>query len=222
MGSHPIPFCGGRIDVTANQSEIGSKYLDPNIYNDAWTGTADQVKESFSIMGFTIEEMTVLNGGGHSIGEAHVGTSGFNGPWTTNPLQLSNDFFTTLLYNNWTVKTVPQSGKKQYNDDATGLLTMFGTDMVFKTDSEFLPITQKYAADNNLFLSDFGKAWTKLVNKDMEFRTDCSPFSIPDSPTDSIFSSENSVTPESGGSRLDYVMAITVASFIQFSIGQSW
>jgi len=210
MGSPPIPFCGGRIDVSANQSKIDSKYLDPNIYNDAWTGTADQVKESFSIMGFTIEEMTVLNGGGHSIGQAHIKTSGFLGPWTNNPTNLSNDFFTTLLNNNWTVTTVPTSGNKQYQD-ATGTLTMFGTDMVFKTDAEFLPVSRKYAADNDLFLNDFGAAWTKLVNKDMKFSTNCPDFKkiVPTPPEDTT-----SPTVDSGAPTLDYVTTIVVTMVI--------
>jgi len=217
MGSHPIPFCGGRTDATAERSKIESKYLDPNIYNDAWSGTAEEVKESFSIMDMSIAEMTVLNGGGHSIGRAHTHISGFNGPWTPNPLKLSNDYFTTLLDNEWRVVTL-ETGKKQYVDNATRSLTMFGTDLVFKTDPEFLVESQKYAADNDLFLKDFGAAWTKLVNADIKFRTECPTFSVPDistgSSADSVPSASSEIT-DSVATKLDitFINAILVSIF---------
>merc|ERR1711973_101763 len=111
-------------------------------------------------------EMVVLNGGGHAIGQCHHFRSGFQGPWTTNPAELSNEFFHLLLQRDWVETTVPQTGKKQFQDSDTGTLMMLFSDMVFRDDDKFRAIVEEYAQDNDLFLEDFRNAWIKLVNAD--------------------------------------------------------
>jgi len=174
LGANPMPFCSGRIDELNGDK---STYLDPNIYIDPMNVEAEAFKESMTIMGFSVDEMTVLNGGGHAIGRAHIGTSGFDGPWTLTPTTLDNSFFKTLIDNDWDWITL-SNGKKQFVDNATQELTMLGTDMLFKTDSEFRAASDRYYADNDLFLDDFSRAWTKLMNADM-FAIKCPEYESP-------------------------------------------
>jgi len=163
MGGHSVGMCLGRTD---DNDGSGSEYLDENIYLDAEYATAEEIKESMAIMGFSNREMTVLNGGGHAIGKAHWHKSGFEGKWTPNPTTLSNSFFTTLLNNNWVETNVSETGKRQFTDEAGNGLMMLSTDVAFKTDSEFSSFVQEYAVDNELFLTDFAAAWEKLINAD--------------------------------------------------------
>lgn len=163
MGALPMPFCPGRIDVDATVAAEQSKNLDPEIYLDPQTATADALRESMKIMGFTDREMVVLNGGGHAIGQCHHFRSGFHGPWTNNPAQLDNEFFNLLLNEDWEVQTVHQTNKKQFQ---SGALMMLFSDMVFRDDDQFRAIVEEYAQDNDLFLEDFRNAWIKLVNAD--------------------------------------------------------
>lgn len=163
MGALPMPFCPGRIDVDSTVAAEQSKNLDPEIYLDPQTATADALRESMKIMGFTDREMVVLNGGGHSIGQCHHFRSGFHGPWTNNPAKLDNEFFNLLLNEDWEVQTVHQSTKKQFQ---SGTLMMLFSDMVFRDDDQFRAIVEEYAQDNDLFLEDFRNAWIKLVNAD--------------------------------------------------------
>merc|ERR1719419_189305 len=115
MGALPMPFCPGRTDVSASLAKKQSANLDPEIYLDAETATADLLRESMKIMGFTDREMVVLNGGGHSIGQCHHFRSGFDGPWTHNPTKVSNEFFTLLLKEEWVVTNAPHNtNRKQF------------------------------------------------------------------------------------------------------------
>jgi len=166
MGALPMPFCPGRTDVTAEVAAKQSKNLDPEIYLDPQTATAPLLRESMKIMGFTDREMVVLNGGGHSIGQCHHFRSGFHGPWTHNPAKVSNEFFNLLLKEEWVVRTVHQTGKKQFQDTRTETLMMLFSDLVFRDDDKFRAIVEEYAQDNDMFLEDFRNAWIKLVNAD--------------------------------------------------------
>jgi len=56
-------------------------------------------------MGFNDKETVVLVGGGHTIGKCHKERSGYEGPWTFEPLVFQNAFFLVniktriLIYN---------------------------------------------------------------------------------------------------------------------------
>lgn len=166
MGALPMPFCPGRTDVTAEVAAEQSKNLNPEIYLDPVTATADALRDSMKIMGFTDRDMVVLNGGGHSIGQCHHFRSGFSGPWTSNPSEVDNGFFVALLEREWLQTTAEVTGKRQYHDRETQSLTMLVTDLIFRDDDKFRAIVEEYAQDNDLFLSDFRDAWIKLVNAD--------------------------------------------------------
>jgi len=158
-----VDVCPGRVD---DEDGSSSKYLDPNIYLDAEKATAEDVKESMRIMGLSHREMTVLNGGGHTLGKKHFWKSGFNGKWTHTPTVLSNSFFHMLLEHEWVETVVPETGKRQFTDRAGEGLMMLSTDLVFMTDPDFVNYSRMYKDDNRLFLKDFEAAWEKLINAD--------------------------------------------------------
>merc|ERR1719498_427550 len=109
--------------------------------------------------------MTVLVGGGHSLGKMHHTRSGFEGQWTSEPTRFSNDYFKTLLSEDWEEFVVPQTGNIQYKAKGKDLY-MLKTDLMFRYDAEFLAIAQDYASDNDLFLADFAEAWIRITNAD--------------------------------------------------------
>lgn len=173
MGALETEFCPGRKDVqTAEEAEAGSQYLEKTIYLDGEHGhkdddrsLIDQMKDSMGIMGFTLREMTVLNGGGHTIGQCHKQFSGFDGRWTSGNDTLDNEYFKTLLTHEWSLETVQKTNRTQFTNK-DGSLMMLHTDMVFLNDPKFRAIVQSYAEDNDLFLKEFRDAWIKLVNAD--------------------------------------------------------
>ncbi|XVF65188.1 hypothetical protein PTKIN_Ptkin09bG0227000 [Pterospermum kingtungense] len=70
--------------------------------------------------------------------------SGFECPWTTNPLIFDNSYFKELLF-----------GERE------GLLQL-PTDKVLLTDLVFCPLAEKYAADEDAFFADYAEAQLKL------------------------------------------------------------
>ena len=55
-------------------------------------------------MGFTDREITVLVGGGHSIGRCHTNRSGYDGPWSFAPTKFGPMFFYNLEKLEWKEK----------------------------------------------------------------------------------------------------------------------
>merc|ERR1711874_743168 len=80
-------------------------------------------------------------------------------------VKLSNVFFTTLLTEDWEEYTAPD-GRSLYKAVGNDELFMFKSDVMFKYDAVLEAIAQDYASDNELFLTDFAAAWTKLSNID--------------------------------------------------------
>lgn len=166
MGAPEMSFCPGRYDV---EDGSGSAYLNENIYLDAEIGTADDIRATMSIMGFTEREIVALNGGGHSVGRCHADVSGFEGPWTFTPEQFGNSFFKLLLERTW-VEEISPAGKLQYTqetiDNTETALMMLHTDLELKLDPVFRAIVVEFAGDEELFREEFAAAWVKLMNAD--------------------------------------------------------
>jgi catalase (peroxidase I) len=156
-GGPKIPVCLGREDVSD-----GSKCPPNGRLPDATQG-AQHLRDVFYRMGFNDQEIVALSGA-HTLGRCHRVRSGFDGPWTTKPLVFDNEYFKNILDLEWKEVTIEETGNKQFADVATGKLMMLPTDMALKTDEKFLPFTQAYAKDQDLFFKDFSAAFSKLLH----------------------------------------------------------
>ena len=74
---------------------------------------------------------------------------------------------------NWHIKS--WDGRKQYEDDATNLYMMLPTDMSLKEDGNFFKYVKEYAKDVDLWFKDFADAYSKLLEKGIEFPEDNKP-----------------------------------------------
>jgi catalase (peroxidase I) len=94
-GGPEIPFRYGRKD------DPDSSNCPPNgRLPDASLG-AQHLRDVFYRMGFGDKEIVALSGA-HTLGSCHKLRSGFDGPWTTNPLKFDNEYFKNLLELEWT------------------------------------------------------------------------------------------------------------------------
>ena len=123
---------------------------------------AQHLRDVFHRMGFDDRDIVALSGA-HTVGRCHKVRSGFDGPWTTNPLKFDNEYFRNLMNLEW----VPRKwdGPLQYTDAKTETLIMLPTDMALKTDPVFAPIAREYANDQSAFFRDFSSAFSRLVAK---------------------------------------------------------
>ncbi|XBI70966.1 hypothetical protein VPH35_065313 [Triticum aestivum] len=118
-GGPVIPFHPGREDKPQPPPE--------GRLPDATKGS-DHLRQVFGKqMGLSDQDIVALSGG-HTLGRCHKERSGFEGPWTRNPLKFDNSYFTELL-----------SGDKE------GLLQL-PSDKTLLTDPVFRPLVEKYAA----------------------------------------------------------------------------
>lgn len=164
-GAYAVEFTGGpKVPVATGRVDYpdGSKCPNNGRLPDATQG-AQHLRDVFYRMGFNDQEIVALSGA-HTLGRCHRVRSGFDGPWTTKPLVFDNEYFTNILDLEWKEVEIPETGRKQFVDVATGKLMMLPTDLALKTDPEFLKWTTAYAKDQNLFFKDFSAAFSKLIH----------------------------------------------------------
>nr|AGJ72851.1 ascorbate peroxidase [Momordica charantia] len=133
-GGPDVPFHPGREDKPEPPPE--------GRLPDATKGS-DHLRDVFYTMGLSDQDIVALSGG-HTLGRAHKERSGFEGPWTTNPLIFDKSYFTELL-----------TGEKE------GLLQL-ASDKALLSDPVFRPLVEKYAADEDAFFADYAEAHQKL------------------------------------------------------------
>jgi len=126
---------------------------------DATKG-ADHLREVFGRMGFNDQEIVALSGA-HTLGRCHLTRSGFDGPWTRNPLRFDNTYFKNLISLQWRPRQ--WDGPMQFEDVETGELMMLPTDMCLVTDPKFRVFVENYAKDEALFFKDFAESFHKLL-----------------------------------------------------------
>jgi catalase-peroxidase len=176
------------------------------------SGAAETVREVFGRMDWRGRELVALIGGGHTFGKAHgastksngvppnvcpyaswdgpIGTeaitSGFEGPWTDNPVQWGNDYFKYLLEFEWepvtgpgghvqwqiianaTNSSIPQApSANPAEQDKKQNVMMLTTDIALKFDAEYLQYVTEFANNETAFKEAFAKAWYKLVTRDI-------------------------------------------------------
>jgi len=154
-GGPKIPFKFGRTDfVKPPTCPVPNGRLP-----DAAQG-ADHLRHIFYRMGFNDQEIVALSGA-HTLGRCHISRSGFDGPWTTQPLVFNNAYYVTLLKRTW----VPRKwdGPLQYEDEETESLMMLPTDMALVWDPKFKVWVEKYAKDQDLWFKDFANVFARLL-----------------------------------------------------------
>lgn len=122
-------------------------------------GDSAHVRSIFSRMGFNDQETVALIGA-HSMGRLHNHRSGFDGPWTTNPIKCDNEFYRLLVGELWTLVDLP-SGRRQYVN-STGL-AMMPADMCLVEDANFRFWVDQYATSEMLWREHFALAFEKLT-----------------------------------------------------------
>ncbi len=172
-----VPFHGGRVDATQEQTDVESfAYLEPiadgfRNYTgpDAKLGAEYLLVDKANLLGLTAPEMTVLVGGMRALGANWDGSA--YGILTDRPGVLTTDFFTKLLDLGHTWKPLdPGKHAFEATDDATGAVIGRGTraDLVFGSNSELRALAEVYASDDagEKFVQDFVAAWTKVMELD--------------------------------------------------------
>jgi catalase-peroxidase len=121
-----------------------------------------------NLLGLSAPEMTVLVGGLRVLGANQGGSP--HGVFTDRPGTLSNDFFVNLLDMGTAWKQVDDSGDETFTgtDRASGeqRWTATRTDLVFGSNAQLRALSEVYAAADagEKFVTDFVKAWTKMMN----------------------------------------------------------
>jgi Peroxidase/Ankyrin repeats (3 copies) len=159
MGGPDVPFRFGRTD-----DPDGSHCPMPGRLPDAAQG-AEHLRDVFGRMGFDDRGIVALSGG-HTVGRAHRVRSGFDGPWTSNPLRFDNEYFRNLIERTWVKKEwdAGYDGPLQYTDAETKTLLMLPTDVALVSDAKFRVFVELYARDEQIFFNDFADAFAKLVS----------------------------------------------------------
>jgi catalase (peroxidase I) len=158
--------------------------------------SALDVRDAFARMGMNDTETVALIGGGHAFGKTHgacpagagpspqedpynpwpgkcgtgVGedafTSGFEGPWTTDPNKWDNEFFKALISERWE-KHIGPGGHWQWktaNPESPYASTMrLTSDLALLEDPSFAAISHEFAEDQGKLDVAFAEAWNKLV-----------------------------------------------------------
>ncbi|XP_043709300.1 L-ascorbate peroxidase 3 [Telopea speciosissima] len=133
-GGPTIDFVPGRKDSLASPKE--------GRLPDAKKGV-QHLRDIFYRMGLNDKDIVALSGG-HTLGRAHPERSGFEGPWTKEPLKFDNSYFVELL-----------------KGETNGLLKL-PTDKALLEDPEFRRYVELYAKDEDAFFRDYAESHKKL------------------------------------------------------------
>ncbi|KAK9941599.1 hypothetical protein M0R45_007301 [Rubus argutus] len=133
-GGPTIDFSPGRKDSKISPKE--------GRLPDAKRG-APHLRDIFYRMGLSDKDIVALSGA-HTLGRAHPERSGFDGPWTQEPLKFDNSYFVELL-----------------KGESEGLLKL-PSDTALLDDPEFRNFVELYAKDEEEFFKDFAGSHKKL------------------------------------------------------------
>ncbi|GGB18734.1 catalase-peroxidase [Sphingomonas metalli] len=174
-----VPFTPGRTDATAEQTDAESfDVLEPRA--DAFRNylqvqfnvpTEELMVDRAQLLGLSAPEMTVLVGGLRVLGANHP-KAAQHGVFTDRPGQLTNDFFVNLLDMGTAWKQVSDESDQEFvgtdRDTHEQKWTASRTDLVFGSNSQLRALAEVYACDDakEVFVRDFVKAWTKVMNAD--------------------------------------------------------
>ena len=177
-----VPFTGGRGDASAEQTDAESfEPLEPfadgfrnYLRTKANVKTEEMLLDRADLLGLSAPEMTVLVGGLRALGAVseHADHGSRIGVLTDRPGQLTNDFFVNLMTMHTVWEVVDESGDEEFvghdRDSGKELWRATRTDLVFGSNSQLRALGEVYAEKGNeeKFVRDFVKAWTKVMNAD--------------------------------------------------------
>lgn len=154
MGGPKIPTRFGREDAKSSADSVeGQEGRLP----DGDKG-ADHLRLIFGAKGFDDKDIVALSGA-HTVGSCHLDRSGFDGPWTDEPLVFDNSYFAHLLEKEYESETT-EKGCPQFRNSKTGTMMMI-SDMAL-LEPPFKTYVETYAKDQDAFFEDYAKAWVKL------------------------------------------------------------
>jgi catalase-peroxidase len=172
-----VPFSPGRGDATQAQTDTESfAVLEPtfdgfrNFLKPGHVQPTEQLLlEKANLLGLSAPEMTVLVGGLRVLGANHNQSTA--GVLTKRVGTLTNDFFVNLLDINTEWKPTGKDeetfeGRNRKSGEVVGTATR--NDLIFGSNSQLRSLAEVYAQNDNAgkFVSDFVKAWTKVMNND--------------------------------------------------------
>jgi catalase-peroxidase len=106
-------------------------------------------------------------------------TSGLEVTWTDVPTQWSNRYFEILFGYEWELTESPAGAKQWVAKDAEAIIpgpapdspkrkpTMLTSDLALRFDPEYEKISRRFLENPDEFALAFGKAWYKLLHRDM-------------------------------------------------------
>ncbi|KAI8831692.1 heme peroxidase [Chytriomyces cf. hyalinus JEL632] len=160
MGGPTINWRAGRNDAkTALDAPINLTTASAKA-----TDGVDELRAFFSDrLGLSDRDIVALMGA-HNLGNCHVWKSGYAGPWSSTPFNLTNEYFQLLQYpENYTTEYVlSASGTKMQFIDNSGRM-MLPVDMALTKDETFFALVQEYAANQATFFADFASAYGRLL-----------------------------------------------------------
>lgn len=170
--------CGHKVEVTTGRGDASQENTDIDSFNllkPKACGFRNYSEKEFAVspeeilldkaqlLGLTPSELTVLVGGMRALGISHTE----DGIWTKG--KLDNSWFKILLSMDveWNVTGYNSYEAKDRNSGKV-VRTASRTDLVFGSNSELRAIAEVYAQNDNneKFISDFIKAWNKVMNAD--------------------------------------------------------
>jgi catalase-peroxidase len=172
-----VPFTPGRADASQEQTDIESF----SILEPAGDGFRNYVKvghlvsaeelliDKAQLLNLTVPELTALVGGMRVLNTNFDHSK--HGVFTSRPETLTNDFFLNVLDLNTSWSATSDSKELfEGRDRKTGAVKWTGTrvDLIFGSNSELRAIAEVYgcADSQEKFVSDFVKAWDKVMNLD--------------------------------------------------------
>eukprot|EP00904_Undaria_pinnatifida_P002837 jgi/Undpi1/12554/HiC_scaffold_6.g02223.m1 len=169
MGGPQIKWRPGRKD--SDEAAVPEQGRLPAADKGNPMATAKGLRDVFYRMGFNDREIVALSGA-HALGRCHVGSSGYDGPWTPTPNLFAGSLYFKLL------KSIPWKERQNFKpfqyQDPSGRLMMLPSDIVLLEDKQFKKYVDMYAADDKLFFEDFAKAFSTLLElgtKDLQDAT---------------------------------------------------
>ena len=118
----------------------------------------------------------------HGTGKgADATTSGLEGAWTQDPTEWSHSYFTNLFAHEWEIMLTPAGAQvwKPKDGAAEGTVPdahdpekkthpiMYTSDLALRMDPEYEKISRRFLENPDQFAEAFGKAWFKLMHRDM-------------------------------------------------------